>query len=141
LAALPATSSDLTESYQGAPKPLRQRRPWSGGSSWLEAAEQPAGERARRCCSPMRALTTSTAPLRVGIARCSGLGWRWARGHVLGVSTLGSVPPLDQDCTVWSCRSPASAGQASATAGGDMLESPMGVWASLACLHRLERSR
>jgi hypothetical protein len=28
---------------------------------------------------PMRALTASTAPVRVGIARCSGLGWRWAR--------------------------------------------------------------
>jgi hypothetical protein len=141
LAALPATSSDLTESYQGAPKPLRQRRPWSGGSSWLEVAEQPAGERGKALLLARACVDHQHRAGRVGIARCSGLGWRWARGHVLGVLTLGSVPPLDQDCSVWSCWSPASAGQTSATAGGDMLESPMGVWANLACLHRLERSR
>ena len=90
-------------------------------------AEQPAGERARRCCSPMRALTTSTAPVRVGIARRSGWGWRWARGQVLGASALGRCRPGPGPLPSGRAWSPASAGQASATAGRDMLESLTGA--------------
>jgi hypothetical protein len=39
-------------------------------------AASAAGERSRALLLAHAALTTSTAPVRVGIARCSGLGWR-----------------------------------------------------------------
>src|SRR5829696_8038700 len=41
----------------------------------------------------MRALTTSTAPVRAGITHCSTLSCRWALATSSGVSMLGSVPP------------------------------------------------
>jgi hypothetical protein len=79
LAALPATSSDLTESY---PKPLRQRRPWSGGSSWLEVAEQTAGERGKalllaraRVDHQHRARQGRAAPRRAGSGSPAAAVW------------------------------------------------------------------
>src|SRR5215203_4084992 len=41
----------------------------------------------------MRALRTSTAPVRAGITHWSTLSWRWALATSSGVSPLGSVPP------------------------------------------------
>ena len=78
-------SSDLTESYQEASKPLRHRRPLVrrlvlvGGG---RAARPVSG--AGRCCSPMRALTISIAPVRSGSpAAAVGLAlgsWPRSRG-------------------------------------------------------------
>jgi hypothetical protein len=48
---------------------------------------------AGRGCSLMRALTTSTTPARVGIARCSGLGWRWAVATFSGCRHWGRRHP------------------------------------------------
>jgi hypothetical protein len=59
---------------------------------WRRPSSPPVSG-AGRCCSPMRALTTSTTPARVGIARCSGLGWRWAVATFSGCRHWGRRHP------------------------------------------------
>src|SRR5215217_8514396 len=75
----------------------------------------------------MGVLTTSTAPVRVGIARCSGLGLAlgpWPRSRV---SALEPVPPWTRPLPSSRTWSPATAGQTFATVGRDVLESRTGL--------------
>src|SRR4029450_9436205 len=79
----------------GRRRPSRPPVPWAG-----------------RCCSPMRALRTSTAPVRAGIAHCSSRSWRWALATSSGVSPLGSVPPSTETSPAWSSLAPRARDQA-----------------------------
>src|SRR5215218_8166636 len=80
--------------------PTREPRNYSGSvglvrrlvPGWRRPSSPPVSG-AGRCCSPMRALTTSTTPARVGIARCSGLGWRWAVATFSGCRHWGRRHP------------------------------------------------
>src|SRR4029453_2318167 len=78
-----------------------RRRPSSPPLTW-----------AGRCCSPMRALRTSTAPVRAGITHCSTLSCRWALATSSGVSMLGSVPPSTGTSPAWFSLAPRARDQA-----------------------------
>ena len=80
--------------------PTREPRNYSGSVGLVRRLvpgwRRPSSPRvsgAGRCCSPMWALTTSTTPARVGIARCSGLGWRWAVATFSGCRHWGRRHP------------------------------------------------
>jgi hypothetical protein len=58
--------------------------------------------------SPVRALTTSIAPVRVGITHCKAVSRRWARLTSVGVSANGLVPPSTGTLVAFSSPLPSS---------------------------------
>src|SRR5215216_374450 len=60
----------------------------------------------------MRALRTSTAPVRAGITHWSTLSWRWALATSSGVWSPGSVPPSTGAWPAWSSLAPRARDQA-----------------------------
>jgi hypothetical protein len=79
-------------------------------------------EQSRALLLAHAALTTSTAPVKVGIAHRSGGGGVGRLARFWGVGA-----GLDQDRSRLVVLVPASAGQATAMAGREMLEFPTGA--------------
>src|SRR5512133_2753710 len=59
-----------------------------------------------RCCSPMRAFSTSAVPVSPGITHCRTVSCRWALASSGGVSPAGVVPPSTGASPACMSRSP-----------------------------------